>query len=239
MYKLATFLTICVLALSIASVAQAQENSPMSRPPVNIKAQIQNRIEKNREVRNTALEHKNTVSASTTIMMRRPEMMRPGSTTDMFKKNAEIRKEIAKKMEVKQFEMRKNALLKELTNSISNLTDISARIDARLTKVESEGRVVTEARTLLVAANDKLTKAKADVAAFQASGSVTASTTAVTASTTAQVDLAKPRVLGDAAIKSVKEARDAFQKVVTSIAHAMGLGKMGSTTPSQTSSHTN
>ena len=75
-------------------------------------------------------------------------------------------------------------------------------------------------------AKEKIEKAKAEVAAFDALPAPSPSTTASTdasLTTTAEVDLAKPRALGDAAIKSVKEARDALQKVVVSIGHNMGV----------------
>ncbi len=147
------------------------------------------------------------------------------STSAMFKENKQMRKEIAKKMELRQFEARKNALLKELNHALANLADISVRIDARIVKAEGEGRTMTDAKALLVIANDKLIKAKADVDAFRA---LTATSTVTNASTTAEVELTKPRVLGDAAIKSVKEAREAFQKVVVAIAKGMGL-KIGVT----------
>ena len=146
------------------------------------------------------------------------------SSTDMFKRSVEIRKDIKKKMEIRQFEIRKNALVKELYISLSNLSNISSRIASRITKAESEGRTMTEARTLLTTANNKLAEAKVAVAAFE-------SLAPATASSTVEIDLGKPRVVGDAAIKSVKEARDAFQKVVVAIAHAMGLRNASTTNP--------
>lgn len=149
-----------------------------------------------------------------------------------FKRDAkEVRKDIAKKMEIKTFEVRKNALVKELTLSLENMTSIAARIDSRIVKIEAEGRTMTEARALLVTANEKLAKAKADVAAFAALAAPTpAPSTSPTA--TAEVDLAKPRTVGDAAIKSVKEARDAFQKVVKAIGNNMGVKAGATVSPS-------
>ncbi len=241
--KISTLLTVfcAVFAFAFVSVVRAEEASatveasvevktPVKRPVVrpNIKASIENRIEKNQETRNTLLEQRQEVrkekkeEVKEARMEKREDMkMLKASTTDMFKRNQEMRKDIKKKMEAKMFEARKTALIKELNISLTNLANISTRIETRLTKIEGEGHSMTEARALLVTANDKLTAAKVAVAAFQA---LSLSTTPTTASTTAtaEVDLVKPRVAGDAAIKSVKEARDAFQKVVVAIAHSLG-----------------
>lgn len=231
-YKITTLSMVVALAFALTIATVRAEDSTSDKPPgirPTIKAQINNRIEKNREIRNDILDKRQDIKdmrASTTEMRKDIKMERRedikdlhASTTEMFKRNKEIRKEIAKRMEQRMFEIRKNALLKELNLSLTNLTNISLRIDSRITKAESEGRVLTDAKALLVTANEKLVKAKADVLAFQA---LTATTTTVTASTTVEVELIKPRKLGDTAIKSVKDARDAFQKVVVAIAHAMG-----------------
>jgi len=219
-----------VYMLASANIAHAQETT--NRPIKTLEA----RIEQNREVRNALLDKRQEVKKEMKAELKdvraeKKEEMKllRASTTTEFKKNNEIRKDIKQKMEAKQFEIRKNALLKELGISLANLANISTRIEARIVKAEESGRTMTEARALFVEATAKLTKAKADVAAFQALniGPVSANAT-----TTAEVDLVKPRVAGDAAIKSVKEARDAFQKVVVAIAHSMGNPTKATSTPS-------
>lgn len=231
-----------VFAFATANVAKAEDStvtaevsvqaSVSPKPPIvrpAIKA-IESRLQNNGEARNNILEQRREIrgEATSTIKEMRVEVRAEikderASTTDMFKRGAEIRKEIAKKMEAKAFEIRKEALVKELNLSLSNITSVSARIDARITKAESEGKTMSEAKDLLATANEKLAKAKTDIAAF-------AALPAPSASTTVQIDLAKPRVLGDTAIKSVKDARDAFQKVIAAIAHALGADITASST---------
>jgi hypothetical protein len=224
----AFFLFMCLWTFNISRV-KAQDYStetnvrvqasasPLMRP--SIKVQMENRLEQNRDTRNTMIDSRQDI-----LIERREDLkLLRGSTTDMFRKRLEIRQEIAKKMQRGQFEIRKNALVRELTVALTNLQNISIRIEARISSAESRGRTMTEAKELLVVANSKLAQARVDVAAFQALTIEDASASA-SASTTVEVDITKPRTLGDAAIKSVKEARDAFRKVVVSIAHAMGLG---------------
>lgn len=238
-------LALCaVYAFTAVGIVRAEEATTADIAHPKIKA-LENRIQQNREVRNALLDQRKDIRtvASTTIKNLRVEERADlkiirASTTEMFKKSKEIRKEISKKMEARVFEIRKNALIKELNISLTNLTNISTRIDARITKAEGEGRTMTEAKALLVIAKDKLEKAKTAVAAFQTLNLSTGNTT-TTVGATVQVDLVKPRVAGDAAIKSVKEARDAFQKVVVAIAHAMGLklGVTASTTSERNDEH--
>lgn len=255
-YKTTILLAILSLVISGVSVARAEDTSssaqPVKRPTLKTQInKLNNDIKNNKDMRNARLEadkamrsdikdirtekrdDMRALRASTTeaVKINREEArdgmkMIKASTTEMFKKNADMRKEIAKKSKAKEFEIRKTALLHEFTISLNNLQNISTRIDSRITKAEAEGRVMTDAKALLATANDKLAKAKADVEAFK---TLNVSAGANTSSST-EVDLTKPRVAGDAAIKSIKEARDAFQKVVTSISHAMGTGKTASTT---------
>lgn len=253
--KIKTILLVICAAFSLVSIAQAQDatveanvsteasvqtTEGQKKPlPVRagIKATIENRLEKNRDVRNPLVEKKMEMREEAKAEMKevrtekraevkeiraeaKTEMkLMRASSTDMFKKSVKVRKdmreEIKKKMKLNEFNARKNALVKELTVAISNLTNISTRIEARITKVEAEGHIMTDSKALLATANEKLTIAKTEVSAFQA-------LSIDSATTTAEVDLEKPRVLGDSAIKSVKEAKEAFQKVIVSIAHSMG-----------------
>ncbi len=232
-------MTLCALALAFsfgafALTVHAEEGT--SPTPATIKARIEDRknqerpnpLQKNAEARKEMQGQIQTIKQDGREQMK----LAQASSTEaraMFKKDAkDMRADIKKKMEVKQFETRKNALVKELTRALSNLADIVTRIESRITKAESEGRNMTEPKALLVTAIQKIAKAKTEVAAFQALSA--SSTPSTTGSTTPEVDLSKPRQIGDAAIKSVKEARDALQKVVVSIAHNMGLGKDGTAT---------
>jgi hypothetical protein len=232
LHKILTIATLaCVLALT-ASIAKAQGNPG----PKNIKAQIEDRKEMNKDVRNDLLKKEET---------RGPKAALTASSTatssENFKRGPKDKVDMKKQMEARAFHARMNALLKQLTHAIQNLTDVVTRIESRITKAEASGRNMTEPKALLVTAKQKLEKAKADVLALKnlasstpstGTASTTATSTNTTGSTTPQVDLTKPRQIGDAAIKSVKEARDALQKVVVSIAHNMGLGdKKATSTP--------
>lgn len=194
--------------------------SPVKTPlRATIKAKIDTRLEANGDARNNLLEKRQEIrkEATSTIKAARMEAREEikdmhASSSAMFKK--EMRQELKAKMEAKTFAIRKEALVNELNHSLTNITNISTRINDRIVKAEANGKVVTDAKALFATASLKLAKAKADVAAFQA--------LTVTASSTTGVDLSKPRVVGDAAIKSVKEARDAFQKVVVALAHSLG-----------------
>lgn len=196
---------------------------------------LKDNLQKNEGVRNNLLQQAQNRKEEQGELkeMRKEGREELASTTAMFKRDLKDAKmEIKKKMEARTFEIRKQALVRELQHALSKLDEIVNRIQSRISKAESEGRNMTEPKALLVTALQKLTKAKNDVNTFAV---LTASSTVTTGTTTAQVDLAKPRQLGDGAIKSVKEARDALQKVVVSIAHNMGLklgnGGTGTTTP--------
>lgn len=245
-------LTILVLSLALASagIAQAEEVSAdvdagveaettikttPPKPPISqrIKANMENRLEKNREVRNIEINRKSSTTPPFAPKGERPEqmmlrekastsmMIRANASTSMmlFKRNNEKREEIAKKMEARVFEIRKKALVHELTVALKNLDTVSTRITSRIAKAEGEGKDMASAKTLLVTAQASLAKAKTDVAAFEA----LSVTSGGTASTTAEVELTRPRVLGDTAIKSVKEARDAMKKAVEAIAKSLGV----------------
>jgi hypothetical protein len=154
------------------------------------------------------------------------DALRNASTT---LKNKEIRKEI----ELRLFEMQKNALIRQLNLAIDNLKQIRARIQSRIVKAEQSGRNLTEAKNLLVIADAKINTAQTAINTLAnltvaTSSTITASTTATTT-----VKLDKPRKLGENAIKAVKDAREALNKVVVSIAKNMGLGnKTATSTPS-------
>ena len=207
--------------------ADVNVRTPATKPVIPIKAnlrtkvenkieRVENKLEKNAEVRNIRLEDKREmqmerkdIRASSTMMIK---TMRASSTM-MFKEMREEKREVVKKMKVDAFEIRKNALVKELSLAITNLTSIRERINERIIKLEGEGKSMVEAKAQLVVADDKLAKAKVAVDALVAYQRPVVSGSATSAST-AEVDLDKPRKIGDEAIKAVKEAKEAFRKVI-------------------------
>jgi hypothetical protein len=150
------------------------------------------------------------------------------SGTEMFRKGPNRGPNMEKKMEKGQFQVRKEALVKQLNIAIENLTNIAARLAERITKAEESGRNMTDAKASLTIAQTKLSQAKTAVNALSAYTPTVNSTT--TATTTVQVDIEKARQVGDAAIKAVKDAKEALKKVIQDIAHNMGLGKTGTST---------
>ncbi|MEK9200794.1 MAG: hypothetical protein AAB909_02335 [Patescibacteria group bacterium] len=221
--------TILILSFMLVSTssARAEENK---KPPIaeKIKVNMENRLEKNREIRNVDIARKNS-SSSPMLRDEKAKLLKATSTPDrmIFKRtqenreNKENKEKLAKTMQTKVFETRKKALTKELSIAIKNLDNIAIRIQSRITKAETSGKDMTQAKTLFIEAQNLLATAKVEVAAFEALN-ITSSTN-TTASTTAEVELTKPRTLGDAAIKSVKAARDAMHKVVVAIARGMEL----------------
>lgn len=133
--------------------------------------------------------------------------------TDLFKRIQGERKEIQKTSKADAFKTRKDALVKHLNITIENLLNIRGRINERIIKLEGEGKVMTEAKASLVIADGKLAAAKAAVDAL-ASYTAPISNGAAVGSATAEVELSKPRQIGDDAIKAVKDARDALKVVL-------------------------
>lgn len=219
---------ICIMSLSLGILAvKAEEGSTSTKPPIGqLKAKIEkaeNQFEKNREVRNIRLEDKRSLQASTSMIRKEArEDIRDirASSTMMFKMKKEEKREIKKEMKIDVFEIRKNALVKELTMTLENLSRLRTRTVEFMTKAEVSGRDMTKAKAQLVIADEKLAKAKLAVDAFKAIQNPIPNT----ASTTANINLDKPRKVGDDAIKAVKDARDALKKVVESVAQYMGKG---------------
>ncbi len=210
-----------VFLLSSPFITKAEDTKNTPTPPRPTLKEIKAiRDEKLQEKRMEIKDEKREEMKENMDERRKERMEENASTTRniaLFKKNA--KEEIKKKMEERAFEIRKNALIKELNVAIRNIEGVDSRIKTRIEKIGSTADT-TEVKSLLKIAEDKLAKAKTDVIALDSMKPLNASST--TASTSSEVDLSKPRVLGDAAIKSVKEARDAFKKVVVTIGHLMG-----------------
>lgn len=205
---------ICLVSLSLGVLAvKAEERRPVMG---QLKEKAENQLQKNREVRNVNLDDKRNLQASTSMM---GKYFRASSTM-MFRNLKDQRQEIMKKMKINTFDIRKNALVKELTMSLNNLNDMRARTVAFITKAETSGRDMTKAKAQLVIADEKIAKAKIAVDALNAFQYSVPNT----ASTTAEINLDKPRKIGDDAIKAVKEARDALKQVVGAISEFMGKG---------------
>jgi len=165
-------------------------------------------------------------NASTSPLMKREIR---ASSTELFKKFKDEKREIKNTAKVNEFKIRKDALVKQLTITLDNLTNIKGRISERISTLEGEGKDMANAKSALAVAEEKLAKARTAVDALAKYVPVNSNGAAVE-SATADVELAKPRQIGDEAIKAVKEARDAFKEVVKYIAPE----KKAEVTPSAT-----
>lgn len=186
-------------------MGEAREMGIRSDLKVKISSSTEQRREDRKEVRDERREEMKDLRASTTLKMieiRRD--IKNASSSEMFKKIGDQRQEIVKKMKKGAFEIRKNALVKELNITLDNLGNIRERINTRIVSMETGSTSMSEAKALLAIADDKISKAKTAVGALSA----------LTASSTDDVDLGKPRQVGDVAIKAVKDARDALRDVL-------------------------
>jgi hypothetical protein len=123
------------------------------------------------------------------------------------------RKDVVRKMKTDEFKVRADALVKQLKITLTNLSDIRTKVSVSISKQEAEGKVLTEAKAALAVADAKLAEAKLAVDSL-----ANISTIPTTASTT-ETDITKPRQIGDAAIKAVKDARNSLKLVVKSISN--------------------
>lgn len=162
--------------------------SPPPRPgtpvPTMIREQLRGKnenIQNNVEIRNKILENRKLASTTRPLGQgvramasstraeradirgeRREEVgdIRREGRDDM--KNASTtgeRREIRRDMRMDIFKVRKEALIKQLNVSLNNLKQIRERISSRIDKATAEGRNMTEAKSLLVTADAKITAA--------------------------------------------------------------------------------
>jgi hypothetical protein len=147
------------------------------------------------------------------------------------KKDAkEIRQDAKLKMRQDVFIMRRNIIVRQLQHALENLMNIKARTESRISKAKAEGRNMAEAERLLVTASEKLATAKSQIDALAALVPPAGPAASSTGTSTAEVDLAKPKAFAESANKSIREAREALQAVVVSIAQNMGR-EAGKTKP--------
>src|SRR3989344_1085976 len=138
---------------------------------------------------------------------------------------SEDRREIRQSMHRDEFEVRKAAVVRQLNLALNNLKQIRERISSRIDKATASGRAMSDAKDLLVIADNKMALAEQDInSVFVVQPFPTPAAT-----TTDNVELNKPRKVADNAIAAIKTAREALVEVVRAIAHSMGLGNATST----------
>lgn len=212
---------------STTGVASPDKNRVEARKEVRKEV----RDEKKAEIKNIKETTKNEVKDLKEKMLSERKDPRSASSSEERKEirlsNKEAmenfktaRKDAVKKMKTEEFKTRANALVKQLNISLEYLNNSRTKINDIITKQEASGKVLTDAKAALAVADTKIAAAKSAVEALNG--------LAATTETSTETDLAKPRQLGDAAIKAVKEARDALKEVVKYIAPRSGTA---STTP--------
>lgn len=247
--------TVTATGSSSASVKIREKIRAEVKEKVQTKLETKTRYEiedKSREIKEEAK------SAIREIKAESKNIVRNASTSDDKDDKEErtiIKRETKRVLELNRFREHQIRLVGQLELALNNLKQIRARIISRIDKAEDAGRVMTEAKEKLEAANGKITLAEQKIAELKAfvpvivptttgTATTTNATTTATASTTVTVDLAKPRQVGESAIDAVHAARKALNEVVVAIAKSMGL-KLGetkggtSTTTTATSTNTN
>ena len=137
------------------------------------------------------------------------------STTIKFQALRDEKGEKRKQIQLKTFEARKNALISELNATYKNLINIRARIAERITIIEEKNLSTIEAKANLSIADEKLAKARIAIDTFINLPAPTIPATNESGET--EVNLEKPRKIGDEAIKSLKDSRDVLKKTLESI----------------------
>jgi hypothetical protein len=245
--KITIITLVCVLGVSIGILNVRAEENSLIKPGLDtkpgLKARVEAKFENNKDIRNLRASTTERIKELKDAKKENRQEIKDlrASSTLMFKEMKDKKREIVKQMELRTFEIRKDALVKELTVALKNLDNIKVRIDERIVKSEQAGRNMTKAKAELVIALEKLAKAKTAVASLASFtyGTSTTNTTlsTTTATSTRKIELEKPRKVGDEAIKAVKEARDSMKKVVEFIAKDMGK-KIGNNTATTTATTT-
>jgi len=222
---------------------------PILREQLRIKT---NNIEINREIRNKEVNGRLATSSRSEIKdfrtmgsttrgerieireERREEVGLVREETRERIKNAsssQERREERREMRRDVFEIRKNALTRQLNVSLNNLKQLSERIASRIDKALENGKDMSKAQSLLILADAKIDAAELAIAELGTfvSNLPVASSTATTASST--IDLTKPREVGEKAIQAIKEAHKALVETIKAVAQSLGTTKTATTTP--------
>ncbi len=213
-----------VAVLSVAGFAHAQSTTtPKLRPGMIKRENVRDarediRNERKEEVKDIR-ENMREKLASTS-----PRNMM-GSTTR--KEIREEKKEIRQTARKDEAVAKKDALVKQLELTLNNLTKAKTSISSIIEKRVAEGKSVGNAQALLTTAATKIEAAKKAVASIEAWKPDTK-----TASST-EISLTKPRQNADAAIKAVKEARQAIDAVIKEVRSQGKKGNESATSTNQ------
>jgi len=227
--------TVLALIMVAPGITNAVENSNATNTQKEtvrekIRTEIQNKlqnIKNNQEVRNSILDERREIASSTknnikNINIETRNELKNASTTSE-------KKNIRQEMRLDIFKAQQGKIVKETAVALNNLKQIRQRIDSRITKAEQSGRNMTNARKLLVTADDKIKNAE------QAMNQLASFMSTIKASSSTEkthINTEKLKEINSTVNKAIKDAREALNAVIVAIAHDMGL-KLGisSTTP--------
>jgi len=150
---------------------------------------------------------KTKLATSTKAQMERPGERLATST----KEKLEQRKSEAELKVSKKIEERAQFQSEQLSRMIKSLESIFSRVESRISKMQTEGKFdVSKASVLLATAKETLTKAKADVVAYQTKVS------SVTGTATKEIQKSL-QALHKTTVESIKTANKALVNVINSI----------------------
>ena len=169
-------------------------------------------------------------ATGTRDMMPRGERRGPRNFQDL--KNQDLQNGDRKALRIDMFNRERGHVVSQMQVALDNLKNIRERIASRITKVAATGVDVTDTNTLLTTADMKIATAQTAIDTLSAftptttpttSGDQASSTEASDTATSTTIGLDKPRQISNSAIQAVKDARDALNLVVQSIAHDLGV----------------
>jgi len=231
----------CALVLSVPALSHAEEttvdadasvsaevSAPTRSKPLDIKDRIREnaglRPENRKDIRGmastTRMEKK---EINTEARMEIKDVREEGKMLRKSASSSMERKENRKNVHIQIFQAQQKRLVTQLELALTNLKQVRARIISRIEKSESENKDMTEVRRLIAVSDTKITLAAQEIATLAAYTPAGTVTTGGTTTTSTDVDLIKPRQIGEAAIKAVREVHRSLVDVITTIAHTIGI----------------
>ncbi len=186
-------------------------------------------VRNNEDYRNTIIEKRRLGMASTTNQEGpRPMLLHAriegetGHSASSTEMRADAREHV-QAIRLELFAAMRDRLVTELTHAFDNLKQIRARISTRIDLETKNGKDMGSARTLLATADAKLTAADQAIQALKTYTPGTTATTTIQATSSVNVELDRPRKIGEDAIKAINDARAALGDVINAIAKTLDV----------------
>jgi len=254
-YVITGIATLSLVAVFTLAQAQGPDQNAKRKLQQDLQDRV-NKIQQNQQVRNDLVDQKRNIATTTKAQVK--EIKTDAKDAIRTATTSAERKEIKVQAKADVFAAQQMRVVRQLQLALDNLKQIQTRLQSRIEKAEQSGRNMTEPKALMAVATTKVMTAQSAIDALKgitpspiispinststgtstATTTTTATTTATSSSTTGGiVDLKQPRKAADNAIKAVKDAREALNAVVRSVAKNMGL-KLGQPTVSPTNTAT-